>query len=298
MGTISKVRELQDKVDSLEVEHRKGQNALREMEKCKAAITRMEEAPKLKKQGNFLIVLGVLLIVFEIMLLTETFITGYSDFDTVDVMIIGAVLIWGIVRKVKGFKEYRQIINTYESAEKLKKELMKAEADVEKYRKVGDEYKKAKEELAYYTTYRGNEWDLNSVCLTESLERQLANDLADLVRAIAFTNDKAFIVDNWFSLACMEDFMRGASPEVCNKLGNSTNWIVVVTSLAMSVFSLEIMRLQWGRDETMDMEKALSMSKAGLPKTEEQKEYFELLKLAVPKIVNEVHKRIDEVNKK
>lgn len=306
MSKLAEYKVRQAKVDELWEKYEEHADELKscknEKQEYELSLNRVKNAPKLKRKGNFLIFLGFVLIIAEVLAVMY-----HSPFEPVDAVIIGAVFLWGLLRKRAGRKEYREAMEkSVFSAEELTQKIAALDAKIQLYSKEEADYYVAQQELDRMLRYTGKEWDLYNVRLDSRTVSALERDLNDLMFVLGRSTDSDYVLNNWFALSRLEAMTARVSNNstvtskedaMLRKLGDSTSWILVATSIAMSVIELNLMRFAWKEGEPMTFEEALNMSKSRPAVSAEEIEYQENLTLAVENIVYFTTKKLGKMLK-
>lgn len=272
-----------------------------EKKECEMTLARAKEARKQKRKGNFLIFLGFLLIIAEVLAVMY-----YSPFEPVDAVIIGVVFLWGLLRKRSGRREYREIMGKCGPVDTLPQRIAELDAKIQEYGKAQKEYNNAKESLERMLRYTGKEWDLYNIRLSGSTISALERDLNDLMFVLGRSSDSDYVLNNWFTLSRLEALTARVAKNnsiirkedaMLRQLGDSSSWILVATSIAMSIIELNLMRFGWKSGDPMTFAEGLDMSQARPAMSEEEKEYQENLSLAVDNIVKISSNKLSQMMK-
>jgi len=288
MGKVEKVSEMREKAKKLEKKFPKW-NKLQSNDDLRAIFEK--NAREGAKKGNLCLVLGGGVIALFAVLM---FMGKWDVGSGITFCVMGAIpFVVGIVRKVNGLNDARYAKKWLAEMDETKKTY---ESDPEY-----TELKRIHDELRKLTHYYGRGWDFTNLPQTKANIQSKEDDLIALMNAIAFTDDEQFIRQNWFS----SDRFGAATAKITGdavgvrkedeakrSLGTSTSWILAATSIAMEVIVLEIISRALTGKQCMTMDEALAYSPIGAPRDDREKEYWEVLVVAVSRIIHEVEKEL------
>ena len=254
---------------------------------CNRKIQEASQAPGLRKKGIIFLVIGIVLLILEIMLLTETVIVGYSDFDAIDLVIIGIPLVLGI-RNLKKASDASKCGNL----DALHAEKSKLENQLAVFKATEDELSEIEESLKYH----GREWDFSRFYATPETLSELEQDFEDLLIVLKHNRENSQLhVNCWLSVNVINQFSASvtqnqAATDAHNRghqrLRDSGSWIGQLINGASSSMDVELLIVGLKTDgEGLSFADALKKIGVRAPANEDEQALWDVAHEEIPYLV-------------
>ena len=258
-----------------------------QLNSCNRKISEVSEAPGFRKKGIIFLTIGVVLLLLEIMLLTETLIVGYSDFGAIDLVIIGIPLVLGLRNLKKAF-DASKCGNLYT----LTAEQAKLEQALSVFQTADDELKEIEESLKY----RGREWDFSRFYGTADEIAELEQDFEDLLIVLKHNQENTQLhVNCWLSVNVIKQFSASvtkdqATTDAHNRghqyLRDSGSWIGQLVNGASSSLDVELLIVGLKTDgEGLSFADALKKIGVRAPTNEDEQAIWDVAHEEIPHLV-------------
>ena len=214
-----------------------------ELDECRSKLEQLKEIPKKRTRGIIFLLISAVLLVLEILCLTETLIVGYGGFSLIDLVIIGIPFFMGI--KTLNTKSD---LPSKEDLEKQEKKLLESLEDAK------EDYPKF-EAANNALSYTGQQWDLLTFQPTPKNVADMERDFEDLMIAIQCTQDTDLMVNNWFTLKELrhmnaifadDQAIKDAYDAASARIRETESWTLQLVLCAMSALSLVLLNVYMG----------------------------------------------------
>lgn len=209
---------------------------------CNRKIQEAIQAPGLRKKGIIFLAIGIVLLILEIMMLTETVIVGYSDFDAIDLVIIGIPLVLGLWNLKKASDASK-----CGNPDTLQSEKNKLEQELSVFKAADDELAEIEKSLKYH----GREWDFSRFYGTADEIAELEQDFEDLLIVLKHNRENSQLhVNCWLSVNVIKQFTATVKKDQATtdahnrghqRLRDSGSWIGQLINGASSSLDVEIL---------------------------------------------------------
>ena len=248
------------------------------------------EAAKHIRKGIIWLAIGLALIVFEIMCLTETLIVGYSDPGIIDFIIILVPLVCAITQFSKGGN-----LKKFASDEELRKMIVERLEEISAFEVPEKQLEEIESQLR---KYKGRNWDLSAFRGSPADTAKLEEDLVDLLIALKYNDDADFAINCWLAKNQIVDSTAmitndTATKEKYDHIGPTIiatgSWPLLLINACDISLSMEILMLATHTNgKGISFAKALENIKMRKPENEEEQMLWDLANEVIPSMIANV----------
>lgn len=295
---LQKIAQVEEQVEALNKQYDESydqrKRITKEVDNCISKKQARQEAASHKKKGIIGLVITVILVILEIMCLTETLIVGYSDPDLIDFVIIAIPLIYAITHFVKA-----KNLMPSETEQELSQKLDALIEEYKPFEELDNQLDEAGDRLRELTTYHGRDWDLTTFHGSADDTAKLAEDLEDLLIALKYNQDDTdFLTNCWLvknqlksSVAMISN--DTATHEKYSHVGptiiETGSWPLLLINACDISLSGEVLMLYLGtKGEGFPFPEALERIKMRKPETEDEQALWDLANKVIPHMIVKV----------
>ena len=249
-----------------------------------------DEASRHIRKGVIWLVISLVLLVLEIMCLTETLIVGYSDFEVIDLVIVLIPLIIAIIQFSKGGN-----LKKFASDEDLRKMILER---LEKIATLKEPEKQLVEIVCKLREYNGRNWDLSAFHGSSADTAKLEEDLVDLLIALKYNDNDNFVLNCWlvkYEIANSTAMITNdnATKEKYDHVGptiiETGSWPLLLINAYSISLSMEILMLAMHTNgKGISFPEALENIKMRKPENEEEHALWDLANEVIPSVIAKV----------
>lgn len=291
---LKKYAQLEERAEKLRNEIANNKDAKerleQELSQCHSQRSARDEASKHIRKGIIWLTISVVLIILEVMCLTETLIVGYNDFEIIDLAIILIPLICAIRQFSKGGN-----LKRFASDEDLAKMISELTEKLSVFKEPKKQLKKIKAEMA---AYNGRNWDLSAFRGSPADTAQLEEDLEDLLIALKYNDDKDFALNCWLAKNQIVDSTAiitndNATKEKYAHVGPTIiatgSWPLLLINACNISMTMEILMLAMHTNgEGIPFCEALERMKMRKPENEDEQALWDLANEVIPDMIAKV----------